>query len=70
MICRNKKSPLRSLIYTNNKMFLVEMAGIEPASKRPSNREYHVRLLSVRTNTSFDFYRINKLLWPLKSNHT
>ncbi len=34
---------------------LVEVVGIEPTSERPSSREYHVRLWSVRTNTIFDF---------------
>ena len=34
---------------------LVEVVGIEPTSKEPSSRESHGRLLSVRTNTIFDF---------------
>jgi hypothetical protein len=48
--------------------FLVEMAGIEPASKKPSSRESHVRLLSVRTNTSFDFYRNQQTVVAFKES--
>ncbi len=49
---------------------MVEVVGIEPTSKEPSSREYYVRSMSVRTNTIFDFYWINKQSLLLKSNNT
>ena len=46
---------------------MVEVVGIEPTSEGPSEKEYHVRLLSVWTDTYFTFGRSKKLSVIFKS---